>query len=95
MKSIEVEFTGLDRAITGMKTVQLSLENQASYRDIIQVLAKRFPGMIGILITPDQRSFLSANLFNRNGDEPIMPNCMDNQPEDGDRLVIVYFIVGG
>jgi hypothetical protein len=95
MKAIEVEFTGVDRAITGLKTIQLTLEDQASYRDVIQELARRFPGMVGILIAPDLRSFLSANLFNRNGDEPILPGCMDDQPQNGDRLVIIYFMVGG
>ncbi len=95
MKTIEVEFTGVERAISGLKTLQLTLEDEASYRDIIQELASRFPGMVGILIAPDLRSFLSANLFNRNGEEAIMPDCMDDQPQDGDRLVIIYFMVGG
>jgi hypothetical protein len=95
MKTIEVEFTGVDRVITGLKTYQLTLEDDASYRDVIQALAERFPGMVNILIAPDLRSFLSANLFNRNGEEPILPDCMDDQPADGDRLIIIYFMVGG
>jgi hypothetical protein len=95
MKAIEIEFTGAARAITGLKTIQLTLDNRASYRDIVQVLADRYPVLIGVLITADKRSFLSANLFDRNGDEPIMPDRMDDQPGNGDRLVVLYFIVGG
>ncbi len=95
MKTIEIEFTGVDRAITGLKKVQLPLDDQASYRDILQVLADRYPGMVGILIAPDLRSFLSANLFNRNGEEAVMPAQMDDRPKDGDRLIIIYFMVGG
>jgi hypothetical protein len=38
---------------------------------------------------------LSANLFSRNGEAPIMPDDMEQSPQDGERIVMLYFIVGG
>jgi hypothetical protein len=51
--------------------------------------------LIGVLIAPDRRTLLSANLFKRQDGQPVMPDQMDDQPEDGARLIILFFIVGG
>lgn len=95
MKSIRVHFTGAARAISGEKQITLELEDTASYQDVVQELAVRYPGLVGVLIAPDQRSFLSANFFNRNGEEAILPEMMTEKPRDGELLIILYFIVGG
>jgi hypothetical protein len=95
MKHVEVEFTNAARAITQQKAIQLELPDQASYRDIVIEVAERYPALIGVLIGPDRQTLLSANLFSRIGEQPVMPEQMDDQPQDGERLVILYFIVGG
>jgi hypothetical protein len=95
MKTIEVEFTGVARSLAREKKIQLGLDDQASYRDIVRKLAHRYPEFVGVLISPDERAFLSASLFNRADGDPIMPGAMDDLPQDGERLVILYFIVGG
>lgn len=95
MKTIEVEFTGVARSLAGEKKIQLALDDQASYREIVQELARRYPEFVGVLIAPDAQSFLSASLFNRADGDPIMPDAMDGSPPDGEQLVILYFIVGG
>ncbi len=95
MKTIEVVFTGAAREITKEKNVQIELRDQSTYRDLVGTLADRYPGLVGTLISDDHQALLSANLFNRNGEEPIMPEEMDLAPRDGERIVIVYFIVGG
>lgn len=95
MKIVDIEFTNAARAISQQKNIRLELEDQASYRDIVSRLADRFPAFIGVLIAPDRRSLLSANLFSRSGERVVMPNQMDDQPPDGEKLVILYFIVGG
>jgi hypothetical protein len=95
MKKIEIEFTGAARAITGRKTGIVEISDRASYRDIVSFLAGEYPQLIGLLISEDRRSLLSANFFSRNGEEPILPDDMDKTPQDGERLVILYFIVGG
>jgi hypothetical protein len=95
MKQITVEFTGAAREISGERKIRLELSDQGSYQDIVNMLARRFPGLVGTLISADKRSLLSANLFNRNGEEPIMPEQMSDSPRDGERIVLLYFIVGG
>jgi hypothetical protein len=95
MKTVQVVFTGLASEIAHAKEKALELDDQATYRQIVQRLARDYPAMIGSLIAPDGLSFLSANLFSRENEEAIMPDQMDDQPRDGERLVILYFIVGG
>lgn len=95
MKTVEIEFTGVARSLAGQKKILLALDDQASYREIVQELARRYPEFVGVLIAPDQQAFLSASLFNRVDGNPIMPDAMDALPPDGEQLVILYFIVGG
>jgi hypothetical protein len=95
MKCIRVDFSGAAREITQEKFILLTLSNEATYRDIVQTLAQRYPGLVGALISADQQSLLSANLFSRNGEAPIMPDDMEQSPQDGERIVMLYFIVGG
>jgi hypothetical protein len=95
MKKIEIEFTGAARAITGRKNGIIEISENASYRDIIFFLGSEFPQLLGSVIADDKRSLLSASFFSRDGEEPIMPDEMDRIPQDGERLVILYYIVGG
>jgi hypothetical protein len=92
---IQVEFTGAAREIAGRGAVSLTLPETASYRKVIGILAQMYPGLVGMIIAPDQRSLLSAMIFNRNGSETILPGMLDQTLQDGDRLVLLYFIVGG
>ena len=92
---IQVEFTGAAREITGRREVSLTLPETASYREVIRRLAQMYPGLVGMIIAPDQSSLLSAMIFDRNGGEAILPGMLDRYPQDGDRLMLLYFIVGG
>ncbi len=95
MMLIQVEFTGAAKEIAGRGEVSLTLPETASYREVIQDLAQRYPGLVGMIIAPDRRSLLSAMIFDRNGGEAILPGMLDQSPQDGDRLILLYFIVGG
>jgi hypothetical protein len=95
MKKIEIEFTGAAREIAGRKKGILEIAKNATYRDIVSFLAGEYPQLLGTVIAEDRRSLLSASFFSRDGEEPIMPADMDKIPQDGERLVILYFIVGG
>jgi len=92
---IQVEFTGAAREIAGRGEVSLTLPESASYRSVIKALAQMYPGLVGMIIAPDERSLLSAMIFDRNGGETILPGMWDQSPQDGDRLILLYFIVGG
>jgi hypothetical protein len=95
MKKIEIEFTGAAREIAGRKTGIIEIWDEASYRDIVEFLSAEIPQMIGTVISEDRRSLLSASFFSRNGEVPVMPDAMDKIPQDGERLVILYYILGG
>jgi hypothetical protein len=92
---IQVEFTGAAREIAGRREVSLTLPETATYHDVIQSLAHMYPGLVGMIIADDQRSLLSAMIFDRNDGEAILPGMLDQSPRDLDRLILLYFIVGG
>ena len=95
MINITVEFTGVGKQIVGAKQTGLSLQDGTTYREIIQVLARTYPGMVGMLIATEGASFLSSTMFSVNGERMILPG-MDNEcPQDGDRLILVSVITGG
>jgi hypothetical protein len=92
---VTVEFTGGGRAMTGVREVSLNLAEKATYRDVVRTLAQLYPPLIGAIIAEDGNSLLSAMIFSRNGEESIVPALLDQSPEDGDRLILLFFIVGG
>lgn len=92
---IQVEFTGAAKEIAGRREVSLTLPEDATYREVIRRLAQAYPGLVGMIIAPDQTSLLSAMIFDRNGGEAILPGMFDQTLRDSDRLILLYFIVGG
>ncbi len=93
--NIQVEFTGAARDITGIRTVTLVLSETATYVDVIRRLAELYPGLVGTIINLEHNALLSAMIFDRNGGEAILPGMLDANLRDGDRLMLMYFIVGG
>jgi molybdopterin converting factor small subunit len=93
--NITVEFPGGGRAMTGTREVTLSLPDSATYRDVVRRLAQMYPRLVGAIIAANGNSLLSAMIFNRNGEESILPAMLDQSPREGDRLILMFFIVGG
>ena len=92
---ITVEFTGGTRAMAGAREVELIFAEGVTYAGVVQRLADLYPALVGAVIAEDKRSLLSAMIFDRNGSEPILPGMLEQSPQDGDRLILLYFIVGG
>jgi hypothetical protein len=93
--NITVEFTGGGKAMTGTREVTLNLPDSATYRDVVRRLAQMYPGLVGAIIAADGNSLLSAMIFDRNGEESILPAMLDQSPRNDDRLILMFFIVGG
>jgi hypothetical protein len=91
---VTVELTGLGRAIAG-REVEIALPQDSDYHQVVACLAERFPDLIGIVIAPDGRELLNANVISRNGDDLIMPDMLNGRPADGDYLTLLSIIVGG
>lgn len=92
---IHFEFTSVAREITGQRVIQMDITGGSSYRDIIHLVAQKYPGLLGIFIDEKSLELSSGCLLTRNGIETIMPDDMQKCPEDGDHLMLIIFIVGG
>lgn len=92
---LTVEFTGVAREIVGAATIELSFPKESTYTDVVRELGKQVPGLVGILIDQDGETFLSSNMFIINNEMSLPVMIMDEQPKDGDRLVLVSVMTGG
>ena len=92
---ITVEFTNLARLIAGEPEIDMAISPDDTYADIVERLGEMYPDLIGILIDPDGRTFLSSNMFiiNHEMGDPVM--VMDEHPRPGDRLTLVAVATGG
>jgi molybdopterin converting factor small subunit len=90
-----VELNGMPREIAGCDRIEVVIPVGSSYADVVAQLAVLKPQLVGILIDRDERTFLSSNMFIRNGDMAQPAMLMDEQPKDGDCLTIISPITGG
>jgi hypothetical protein len=92
---VTVEFTGLARHILQRKEINLSLEEQTTYLDIVRLLAREHPELIGLLINTDGETLMSGNIMIINGDLATPAMVMQEHPQSGDRLMIMSLVTGG
>jgi len=92
---IQVEMFGLSRIIAGEKEINLSLGENATFRDVVQLLAHRYPDMIGDVIQTDGETMQSPNILNVNGQRMIHSHQLDEHVSDGDTLVLMSVSAGG
>jgi molybdopterin converting factor small subunit len=92
---VQVELFGLPRIIAGEKTVTLSLQDDATFRDVVRALGKRFPELMGDVIKPEGEALQSPNILNLNGRRMIQPHQMEESVSDGDKLVLMSMSAGG
>ena len=71
------------------------MPDDATYEGVVAGLALLKPELVGILIDRDGRTFLSSNMFIRNGDMAQPAMLMEESPQDGDHLTIISPITGG
>ena len=92
---VQVELLGLSRAAAGVKEMALDLEEGTTFRDIVRMLATRYPAMIGNVIQPDGETLQTPNAFNLNARRMIQATQMDDSPSDGDRIILMSISAGG
>lgn len=92
---VNIELFGLPRIITGEKIITLSLQDDASFRDVVRALAQRHPEMMEDVIKIDGETLQSPNILNLNGRRMIQPHQMDENIRDGDKLVLMSMSAGG
>ncbi len=92
---IIVEFVGVSRMITKKTRLNLDLGEGTTYQDIVKLLAKKFPPLIGQLITPKEFTLYPSNMFSLNGKSMIKPEDMGKNAKDGERLILMSILAGG
>lgn len=92
---VNVEFSGVSRVLTQTQKISLNLKSDATFQDILQVLGKRHPELLGEVINPTDYSLEGANMLNLNGKRMLQPDQMDDAPRDGDRVILMSVLAGG
>jgi len=95
MLTITVEFTGLSRAITGTPKKELKVTEGTTYQDVIRMIGRIYPQLVGVLIAEDGETFLSSNLFIIDGDYANPAMVMADPVKDGENLHLISVITGG
>ncbi len=90
-----VEFNGIARILSGAQQHLLTLEDTATFRDVLHHLGAAYPPLLGQVLTADGGALIGSNMLNRNGKEMIRPEALDTSPHDGDRLILMSIMAGG
>jgi len=92
---VKVEFSGLSRILAKANDMQLTLSPQQSYVDIIRMVAEKYPSLVGNVIDKSKNSLFPSNIFSRDGKTVVMPEEMNNSPQDGEVLILLSLLAGG
>jgi molybdopterin converting factor small subunit len=92
---VHLELFGVSRLVAGAKEVALDLQQGATFRDVVQLLVTRYPGMIGDVVQPDGESLQPPNIFNLNARRMIQADQMGDVLSDGDRIILMSMSAGG
>jgi molybdopterin converting factor small subunit len=92
---VHLELFGVSRLVAGAKEVALDVQKGATFRDVVQLLVTRYPGMIGDVVQPDGESLQPPNIFNLNARRMIQADQMGDVLSDGDRIILMSMSAGG
>lgn len=92
---VKVEFSGLSRILAKANDMQLTLSPQQTYVDIIRMVAEKYPSLVGNVIDKNKSSLFPSNIFSRDGKTVVMPEEMNNSPQDGEVLILLSLLAGG
>jgi hypothetical protein len=88
-----VEFFGLPRRLTGVRSADIRVKPGATLRDVVRVLTKRFPAFLGALVDPQTYDLAEPYFFNINA--RFVPKSLEHHPQEGDRLLLLFLEAGG
>ena len=92
---VHVEFLGVSRLGTGTKEKCFDLQEGASFRELVQLLAGSYPALIGDVIQPQLDELQAPNRLLIKGNRFLKQDQMDDKLDDGDRVVLMSLSVGG
>ncbi len=92
---VQIEFLGLARLATGERELSFMVEEGTTYRDLVGLLAEKYPQMIGHVIRPDRATLQEPNIFNLNARRMIQAKQMDESIHADDRIILMSMSAGG
>jgi molybdopterin converting factor small subunit len=92
---VQVEFTGISRMLTGQSEMSIKIRQGTTFSEIVELLGKKFPPMLGQIIDKNGDEFIATNLFSLNGQRIIQESEMKESPKEGDRLILISLLAGG
>ena len=92
---VQVEFTGISRMLTGQSEMMLKIRPSTTFSEIVELLGKKFPSLVGQIIDKNGSVFIATNLFSLNGQQIIQESEMNGSPKAGDRLILISLLAGG
>jgi molybdopterin converting factor small subunit len=88
-----VEFYGLPRRLSGVKETTVEVKRDATLRDVIAALLKRFPAFSDSLVEPRTYDLREPYFFNI--DARYVPRNLEYAPKEGERLLLLFLEAGG
>jgi hypothetical protein len=88
-KKVTVELTGPARIQAGRKEVSITVEDGATWRDVMAALAQALPMLVGKAITEDRRNLIGPYLLNLGGRRTIRDFDEEAQVKEGDFLSLL------
>jgi molybdopterin converting factor small subunit len=90
-----VEFTSISRVITGKTEYMLSVADDSDVNEVVRMLGRKFPALVGEVIEADGETLIPTNLISVNGKQILNRGQLDYKPVDGDRLILLSLLAGG
>lgn len=90
---LTVEMLGLSRRLAQTKESLVEIDDQATFRDVLGQLARRFPALVGPVIVPATFDIVPSHMINVNGRNVVTD--LDTHPQDGQRLILMFVEAGG
>ena len=92
MKKLTVELFGPARRLSGLKKIDVEVKDGATLRDVIDILAEKFPQLVDTVIQSGSQ-LSAAYILNYNGKRTA--RSLDETPEEGDNLLLLPVDAGG
>jgi hypothetical protein len=95
MKTITIRLSGAAASLSGTRSFALTLEDNATYADVIRSMGQTHPALIGLVIAQDGQTMLSSNFFQLSEQDFILHGMWELAPKNGAVLTLISPITGG
>ncbi|NLT73997.1 MAG: MoaD/ThiS family protein [Chloroflexi bacterium] len=90
---LKVEFLGLARELAGDAEAVVTVDDRATWHDLISALADAYPSFVGPIVLPDRSNLTAAYMLNVGGRAIVRDLDVPVQP--GQRLLLMFAEAGG